>query len=160
MSSLLGRNLIDRLVPLVDTIRGRLNPAMGIRQWTVTVVRRTWPSGKRGDTSAGPAVLTELELTPQPKVRFSSESGVAYKMRGAGREEEGSITLSEISLRYSEDQLVPQGLGQNVEFFYRLTDAQGQGLPARHYVPMGPPEPDREGSVGWTLKLSRRHVNE
>jgi hypothetical protein len=160
VSSTLGTNLIDRLVPLVDTIRGKLNPAMGLRQWTVTVVRRTWPSGKRGDVSAGPAILSELELLPQPKVRFDPEKGVAYQMRGAGREEEGPILLSEISLTYSEEQLVPKGLLPGEEFFYRLTDAQGQNVPARQYVPMGPPLPDREKDIGWTLRLSRRHVNE
>jgi hypothetical protein len=86
--------------------------------------------------------------------------GVKYEMRGAGREEEGPITISEISLTYSEDQLIPKSLGPGEEFYYRLTDAQGQNLPSRHYVPMGPPNPDREGSVGWVLTLSRRHVNE
>jgi hypothetical protein len=156
MASTLGDSLIDQLVPLVDEIRGSLNPAMGLRQYTVTVVTRRWPSGRRGDTSAGPPTDTELELEPQPKVEFGK--GLDYKMEPGGRREEGRLRLTEVSLTYSEDQLAPQGLTQDQEFFYRLTEAVGQNIRSREYHPDGPIISDREKDIGWTINLVRRQV--
>jgi len=156
MPSTLGSSIIDRLVPVIDRIRGTIHPKAGDRQWNVTVVRRTWPSGKRGDSSGGPPTTVELLLDPQPRVQFND---VEYEMKAQGRAEEGTCVVSEISLKYSEDQLAPQNLAAGVEFYYKLTDAMGQNIPARHYVPAKPPAPDREMNMGWEVLLKRRQVN-
>jgi hypothetical protein len=161
MSSVLDTSIIDVLVPILDGVRDTVNVLVGNRQWNVTVVTRVWPSGRRSDASAGPPTVTELLLDPQPLVEFEgSEKGVTYEMKGAGREEEGFCTLREVSLAYSEDQLAPTALGPDTEFYYRLTDAHGQNVPARHYIPQGPPAPDRVKDIGWKIRLRRRHVNE
>jgi hypothetical protein len=161
MASTLGTSIIDRLVPVIDRIRGTIHPKAGDRQWNVAVVRRVWPSGRRGDASGGAPVSTVLQLTPQPRVEFpTDEHGVHFEMQPHGKLEEGTCKISEISLTYSEDQLTPQNLPANTEFYFRLTDAQGQLVPARHYVPAGPASPDREKNMGWTITLTRRTVNE
>ena len=159
MPSTLGNSILDTLIPVLDQVRGIVNPLVGNRQWTVTVVRRTW-NGRKGDLIAG-FTLSETVLSPQPLVEFQGDDkGVGYEMKGAGREEEGICRISEVSLAYSEDQLAPVSLAGNVEFYYRLTDAYGQNVQPRHYVPAGPPAPDRIKSIGWVITLVRRHVVE
>jgi len=161
MASTLGTSIIDRLVPVIDRIRGTIHPKAGDRQWNVAVVRRVYPSGRRGDLSAGAPTVTVLTLSPHPRVQFpTDDKGVHFEMQPHGKLEEGPCTISEISLAYSEDQLTPKNLGADTEFYYRLTDAQGQQIPARHYVPAGPASPDREMNMGWTITLVRRQVNE
>lgn len=160
MGSTLGNSILDVLIPILDQVRGTVAPLVGNRQWNVAVVTRTWPSGEIGDASAGAPTLAVLALNPQPLVEFvGDEKGVQFQMEGAGREERGDCTLKEVSLAYSEDQLMPTGLAAGVEFFYRLTDAYGQNVAPRHYVPVGPPAPDRIKNIGWQVQLRRRHLN-
>ena len=161
MLSTLGTTILDKLVPVVDKIRGSIHPIIGDRQWVVTVVVRTWPSGRRGDRTISPTEVVTT-ITPRPRVQFKSdENGVHFEMKGHGRVEEGRCTLSEISLTYSEDQLMPRGLAANQEFFYRVTDAYGQNIKTRYYVPEGPPAPDRgEKDLGWVVRLRRREAVE
>jgi hypothetical protein len=159
--SVLGDSIIDSLVSVLDDLRGTVNPLVGNRQWNVAVVRRTWPSGEVGDYSAGPPTLAVTTITPQPLVvQQGDEKGLHYEMEAGGREERGDVTLREVSLAYSEDQLAPRGLADGVEFFYRLTDAMGQNLETRHFIPVGAPVADRVKDIGWTVTLRRRHLND
>lgn len=160
MPSTLGNSIIDRLVPVLDKVRGKVNPLVGNRQWNVAVVRRTWPSGEVGDYTAGNPTLSVLALTPQPLVvQQGDEKGLHYDMEAGGREEHGDIQLREVSLAYSEDDLAPKGVPAGTEFFYRLSDAMGQSLEQRHFIPVGAPVADRVKDIGWTITLRRRHLN-
>lgn len=146
MPSVLGTNLLDSLVPLVDQVRGTIHTAVGDRQWTVTVVKRTWSGGVRGK---GTPTTVETLLTPTPAVDFSK---VDYTLQQGGHTEDGMVTISEISLAYSEDQLTPKNIGPATDFYYRITDAQGQGLGPRLVIPDGPAVPDRERTFGWIVR--------
>lgn len=161
MSSTLGNNIIDSLVGVIDDIRGSIHPVVGDRQYRVYAVTRTWPSGRRGDLSAGPAQIGALEITPSPRVFFrGDDKGVHFDQHPTGKSEQGVCVLSEISLAFSEDQLSPQNLGASDDFYYRLVDKKGQLIPNRYYKPAGPPATDLEKDIGWVLTLRRAQVTE
>jgi len=145
-SATLGTNLIDDLVPTIDDLRGDLNADFGTRQWRVYVVRRTWNGGERG---RGSYVETQLEITPPPLVSFDEEE----RLLPEGRDEEGTITLTEVSLTYTADELLGGNIPAHVEAFYRLDDQHGQGTGSQYYVPKKPPAPDRENGIGWKVVL-------
>ncbi len=157
MASTLDTSIIDSLVPVIDTIRAAVHGAVGDHQYTVAVVTRTWPSGRRGDPSSGLPVDSTLTLTPSPRVRFTK--GLEFVMEAAGRREDGPCRLEEVSLAFSEDQLSPVGLTAGQEFYYVLTDAKGQNIAPRYYSVDGPLIADREETIGWVINLVRRQVS-
>lgn len=151
-SATLGSNLVDSLLGTVDDLRGSLNTDMGTRQWRIYVVRRVW-SGPR--VSEGTYTDTLTELTPQPLVssddRFRQSSP-------AGLEEDGAVTLSEVSLTYTEDELKPSPAA-NEEILYLLRDAHGQSIADRYFVLAEPPKPDRVNTIGWIMRLRQVNVD-
>jgi hypothetical protein len=154
MPSVLGDNLVDRLVRVADSLRASLYPAMGVQQYTVTLVRRRWDGGERG--AGNVTVLSETVLTPPPVV-----VGMArYELRAGGLQEVGDITLREVSLTYTESELTGRPLDDGEEFFYRLTDARGQGIGADYFILAAPPVPDRTRDLGWRLTLRRAEITE
>jgi hypothetical protein len=156
-----GDNIIDDLVPTIDEVRADIHAIVGDRQYVVTVVTRAWPSGRIGDRSGGQPVVGELVLAPPPRVEFvAGPDKVEFELRGGGREENGGVVLTEISLSYTEDQLCPRRLPENTEVFYRITDALGNAVRMRHFVPSAPPRTDREKDIGWKVKLTRYQVQE
>lgn len=153
MPSVLGSNLVDSLVPAIDEIRGTIHPALGTRQYRVFTVKRTWSGARRGEGSPSYVVT---EILPQPKLTDGSRN----EMGPGGLEEEGQATLTEVSLSYAESDLYQPALTDSQEFYYRVTDAQGQGLGARYYVPSAPPTADRDGDVAWRIQLRLVEVQE
>jgi len=155
VASVLGDNLLDDLLPVVDDLRGDLLPQFGIRQYTVKIVRKIWDGPERGD---GNFRLEKLELSPQPMVdmRNYSADGLRYGLIPQGRTDEGLIKVTELSLAaYQEDDLTGGKLPANVELYWEITDAQGQGVEPRFFVPAGPPIADREKTLGWVVFLKR-----
>lgn len=119
---------------------------MGVRQWRVFTVRRTYTSGTVGE---GSFVDTEVEILPQPLV---ASNDLLSQPIPAGLDEMGTITLTEVSLTYTEPELkLPFVAGS--EAFYVLRDAHGQLIAPRYYQLMEPPKPDRVKTIGWILKL-------
>lgn len=145
-SATLGTNLVDSLLTMVDDLRGSLNPDMGVRQWRVFVVRRTWAGGAPG---VGSYSDVETELTPQPLVKSYD---LQWQPIPAGMNEQGNIMLHEVSLTYTEAELSPPYVAGS-ELFYCLRDAQGQAIRDRYYQLMEPPKPDRVRTIGWLVKL-------
>lgn len=154
MASNLGDNLVDDLLPTIDDLRGDLLPAFGTRQYEVKLVTRTWTGTERGD---GESSDSEVLISPPPRVETDAPpSGLHYELRPQGRIEEGTVKLTEISLAgYQEDDLTGGTLDSNVEFFWALEDAQGQGIRKRYYVLAAPPFADREKTLGWVVYLRR-----
>ncbi len=152
MPSVLGTNLVDLLVPTVDSLRASLYPSMGTRQYQVTIVVRRWSGGEVG---VGTATRTETLLSPQPMVDWANRDYRLGPTVGCGLTDAGECTLSEVSLTLTESELLglPREMGK--ETYYRLSDAHGQGIATTHWVPAGVPEPDRERGIGWIVKLRR-----
>ncbi len=139
----------DALINVVDDIRRSVHGALGTRPWAVAIVTRRWQGGRRG---VGKATVSILELDPVPRVERVSRD----RMGPAGREAQGSVTLSEVSLRYSEAELQP-AIGPGDEVAYRLTEIQGQRQTKKWYTLSASPVPrrgDKEGDrTDWYILL-------
>jgi hypothetical protein len=159
MPSILGENLVDKLVPTVDKLRANLLPAMGVRQYTVAIVKRRWSGEQRGEGTA--SVVSTLTLSPPPLLTYSNNlRALHYDLQPTGADDEGTVSLSEVSLTYSEVELTGGALAANEEMYYRITDDQGQGIAPRYYMLSAPPVPDREKAIGWQLSLRRVEIEE
>lgn len=160
-SAILGANLVDELVPMIDELRGDLHSAMGVRQFRVYLVKRRWSGTCRGEGT--PTFVYQNEITPQPKVDLLSALetfGVQFRQTEFGREEEGDIFVTEVSFTYTEAELLGGTLANNEEFYYRLVDAYGQGIQTRYFIPSRPPESDRVKTMGYRLQLRRVEISE
>lgn len=93
-------SLASRVIDLED--RGReIDSRLGFRPYAVWIVRSTWTGGRRGD---GPEEITqEVPILPVPKV--SDLTGVQMIVTPALVQEVGTVLVSEISGRYTEDQV-------------------------------------------------------
>ena len=158
MPSILGTNLVDSLVNVIDSLRSSLNPAMGVRQYNVTIVKRTWSGGAIGDGTA--SFTRQTILDPQPSVTWDERDYRLDPNAGCGLVDAGFCTLREVSLTLTEAELLGTPLAAGVESYYRITDAHGQGIQTTYWVVTGTPEPDREKDIGWIIKLRRYEVSE
>lgn len=150
-SAVLGTNLVDELVPMVDELKGDLYRDMGVRQYRTYLVRRVWSGARRGEGTV--TVLSRTELTPAPRVSFG---GLRNQLEPQGLLEEGAARLTEVSLTYTEAELTGKPLAANEEFFFKLIDAHGQASKTRFFTPTDAPlEVDREKDIGWRVSLKR-----
>lgn len=150
----LGTNLVDRLLPTIGRLRSGLLPKFGVRQFRVTIVRRQWSGGERGKGTS--TVISQTVLDPPPLV----STGGGARLLAGGQDEADRVTLSEIDLRYTEGELTGRPILEGEDLYYRIEDANGQRISPRYYLLEGDPEPDREDSIGWKLKLRRVEIQE
>ena len=151
-TAVLGTSLVDDLIPRVDELRRDLHADFGVRQYRVYTVKRVWSESRRG---AGDALyVNETELIPAPRIDWGS---LKQTLSDIGVDEDGSITLHEVSLTYTESELNPSNLAANEEFFFKVVDGLGQGIAARYFTPQDRPVPDREHEIGWVVTLRHSH---
>lgn len=152
-------NLIDRLITRVDRIRQRINvTSVGVRRFKLYRVVRTWSGGEVGDGTSSSAVL---EITPAPAITLGKAPD---PLNGRGRVEVGSMVASEVSLSYTEAQLMP-ALTAGQELYYRLVEANpAQAYHTTYWVLSGNPEADRcetpAGNIQWILSFRRAEISE
>ena len=151
-SAVLGTNLVDSLVTdVIDGIRDALHPELGVRQFRVFAVTRTYA----GDFGAEPFTDSELELTPQPFVQnYVTFTTIRQELEPCGLDEAGLVIVTEISLSYTEAEIAgPPADPLKQDFLIRIDDGQGQAIPSRFFQLAGPPYPDRITNMGWAVKL-------
>lgn len=145
----LGDNLIDSLVPTVDALRTSLHGFAGDRAYKVWQVRTRWSGQRRGEGNE--IVVSETELIPTPRV--DGVGGLDAAMHAVGRDEEGVVYLSEISLTMSEDEVSPltgsTPIPVNENCYYEIRFSTGK---RRRFTPTAAPERDSR-TVGWRLAL-------
>jgi len=150
--------LLDDLVELVDELREDLHSDFGVRAFEVYTVTEVWESGRIGE---GASVITETELTPQPKVKPYAPAGLNSELTACGLDEAGFVDLEQISITYTEEELtghpVVDGVSQDIpsgtKFWYRIREAHGQLQSYRDFKLSGPPFPDRIKTIGWKARL-------
>lgn len=153
MANDLDDSIVDDLLTTVDDIRGDLLPLAGIRTFDVYTMTRTWSGVEVGD---GDSTDVETLLFPTPKVAKSAPKGISYTVRPQGREEDGDLWVTELSMaQYAEDDLTGGDLSKNVEFFWILKDGHGQGARRRAYTLGAVPIADRENTIGWVVNIVR-----
>ena len=77
-----------------------------------------------------------------------------FDLLASGLDETWQIVLTEISLTYTEAELSGQTSTANQEVYYKLVDAQGNGMATRYFDVHRPPVPDRDKGIGWILTLN------
>jgi hypothetical protein len=142
--------LADALVGVVDEVRSLIHAELGTRPNRVWLVRRSWSGPEVGE---GSPTDTEVEILPPPRV---TDLALRATLRPAGREEEGDVLLTEVSLRYSEAELYGP-TDKRTEFRYRIDEAHGQARKSRFFVCKSNPLPRRGDQPGdqsdWAITL-------
>lgn len=152
-------SLVNRLSRVVDRARN-IATRLGARPYRVVMVWGKWTGVNRGEGTF--SVFREMEILPTPKV--STLDSVTFSVFHAGTIPAGSVKLSEISTRYTADELqgrmVPtlhsDQLPQPWVFYYEVReDGRGDAEPVRRrFRLLSDPTLDAE-NVQWTLMLER-----
>lgn len=143
----------DALAGVVDLVRGTIHTALGTRPYAVSIVTRTWSGSIVGEGTPSTSTLT---LTPPPKVTFE---GLHHELRAAGREEEGNVELTGVSLTYDEIELAPNPTNGRVEWAYKIVGSHGHHERDGYYTLAADPIARRgdheEDGSDWLIRLKR-----
>lgn len=157
-----GRSLVYSIAPAVDQIR-QIATDLGVRPYRVYLVHVMWTGSHRGEGQ--PTEISRREILPTPKV--SDMSSTMQVLRSMGMTEEGTISVSQISLRFTEDDLMGKtpdlidpelrrtGL-RNAEFFWEVVESRPTDPLAipRRYTP--PSDVPMRGTTGWRVTLTKQ----
>jgi hypothetical protein len=149
-----AKSLARRFIPLADSLRDLLTK-FGLRSYKVTRVRIEWSGGRRGNGT--PVVTLEEEMQPTPKIELD---GLQSLLQPVGMSEQGSITLSQVSGRFSETDLrgfpsSSESLQPHEEFFYEIQFFPTNGpTHRRRFYPRGAPS-YFPGKLQWTIRLEK-----
>lgn len=153
-----GASLVEQLGPTADNLR-QLYTEFGLRPYRVFSVVVKWSGGASGLGDA--VVASETELLPTPLVKdMKPIRGVS---KPAGRNEEGGIMLTQISPRYTEDDIRAlfhtQPLGEALDGFLevRVDSRDGEAVRRRFSV-KGAPYRDA-GKFEWSARLRIQYAD-
>jgi len=150
-------SLYEQVAADVDSIRA-LNTDLGRRPYTVVTVKLRWTGGVVGRGEL--VVVDEIPLTPTPRV--GGIAAVEIASREAGGIERGLIRLTEISPRYTEDDIrtyFHTDLREDEEGFIEVRiDGRDGNTSRKRYTVVGVPErrPDRHD---WFVRLRKQDQN-
>lgn len=120
-------NLIDKLIPKVDTLRQRAADRFGLPAHNMYRVFRTWSGGSIGE---GTSTDIETLITPTPKIVFAGQN----KLFPHGIDDDRTMTATEISLTYQENFLQGEPRAAGQECFYKLVERNGQGADTSYWM--------------------------
>lgn len=154
----LGGLLTEMLNPVVDVARD-VEVRLGAKPYQVSLVWAAWAGGQRNFGLLNVVEVVRLLPTPQTTPERTRAS-----IQQPGVVEEGIVSITEISPRYSElvlvgrDVVVDPGLAlpEHYDFWYEIEFAQpGQPLPEhRRYTVLGPPTRSVK-TAGWSIDVKR-----
>lgn len=155
-----SKTLVRKLIPTADSLRDLLTK-FGMRPYTIKIIRVKWTGGERGVGMALVVPNTEFHLLPVPKM--VDLEGVTEIVTAVGLDEVGSILVTQISPRYTEEQLRgwdqygnPPGVDE--ETFYEIEFIRTDNLPSekrRFFLRTAPQF--FAGKLQWQLRLERSH---
>ncbi len=152
----LKRTLAQQLIPVADSIRD-LHTRFGLRPYKVRVVRVRWSGGMRGHGT--PHVASTMDLLPTPLVQDLTT--LTEILQPIGLDEVGTISVAEISGRFTDDDLRLQSKngvppGPDEEVFYEIEFPQPDGGPSvkRRFFLRGAPYYSA-GRFQWSIRLEK-----
>jgi hypothetical protein len=152
----MDQTLARTLIPVADNLRDLLTQ-FGMRPYRVRIVRVQWSNDARG--SGTPVVVAENHLLPTPKL--TGLDGITEVLNPVGLDETGSVLISGISGRYTEENL--RGIdddgtviADNEEVFYEIEYITPSGQPTfrRRFQLRGAPA-YFAGRFQWQVTLER-----
>jgi hypothetical protein len=161
-----AKTLIPKLVPVVDRIR-QLSTNFGLMPYRVFLVHLSWGGMRVGEGQ--PYEIGRVEILPTPEV--GDLNATSEVLRPLGLSEEGSLSISQISAKYTEDDLMgrtpdltnpalPSTTSRNTEFFYEVVESRPSSPRStrRRYVPSSVPALSRDG-FQWRVTLTKQDYN-
>lgn len=155
-SNQLKRTLARKFIPLGDRLRDLLTK-FGLRTNRTSLVFIQWSGGQRGVGT--PTVISEELILPSPKI--NDLSILSADVQDLGINEQGQIEVSEISGRYTEEQLMGRSADgsdtpEDTEFFWEIEFPKPDGTPGekRRFFPRSAPSYE-PGKLQWRLRLER-----
>lgn len=147
LGSFVGDDCLDELRQIASDL--------GARPYRTFLVVTRWSGGKRG--RGVEVVVSETEITPSPKV--DPLNSIQIAMLDVGTDEQGGLSVSEISPRYTENQL--RGLSddgtprpENETFSWEVSLSRGDrdSKRRRRFTIQGVPSYDA-GKLQWSVRL-------
>jgi hypothetical protein len=161
-----NNTFVTRIGDTVDRIR-QLYTNFGLRPYRVFLVHQRWDGGRRG--RGNPVEIARREILPTPRIPDMSATNEV--IRFAGLQEEGGLTIDQISSKYTEDDLMgrtpdlddpamTRSGAEDVEFFYEVVQAsRSHPEPVRRrYVPTAVPNL-AAGGFQWKVVLTKQEFN-
>lgn len=153
-----AQSLARRLIPVADSLRD-LRVRFGLRPYRVRVMRTRWTGGQRGIGEE--VVSAEMEILPTPLVQ--DLSALAEVVEPVGLLEVGSVSISEVSGRYTEEQLrgldidgTPPAADEQVWYEIEFPRSDGQKGERRRFF-LGSTPNYAAARFEWTFRLDRSH---
>lgn len=154
----LKKTLAQRFIPLADDLRNLLTK-FGLRPYKVRILRIRWANGLRG---TGAAVVDDaLDILPTPLVQDLST--MTAIVQPVGLDEIGTIIVSEISGRFTDEQLRfldrdGRQPGPDEEVFWEIEFPRLDGRPSdkRRFMLRSAPM-YFSGRLQWQVRLERAH---
>lgn len=153
----IGRTLVATLTPCVDQIRN-IFTVLGARPYHVSLIHTQWSSGMRG--GGVEQVIRKVDVLPTPLIADLND--IQKELMSIGTEEVGVLKVSEISPRFTEDQLT--GISDNGEpvpedqqFYWEIffPRPNGPGV-RRRFTVRGTPNYDAL-NFQWTVILIKQY---
>lgn len=149
----IGCTLVSSLAGTVDCVRD-LYTSLGARPYQVMLVWTSWSGGARG--RGVEEVVREELILPTPKI--SDLTDLRRDLSSVGTDESGSIRVTEISPKYTEDYLLGRSddgaaiaADQNFYWEVRFPRVDGLGV-RRRFVPKSAPSLDAL-AFQWKISL-------
>lgn len=150
-------SLVGELFGCVDAIR-QIATDLGARPYRVFLVWTLWSGEERGEGVE--SIVREEEILPVPKV--AELSGIQLQLLDIGLDEQGAVQISQISPRYTENQLLGRkqdgsGVAKNETFSWevRLDKGDMSDLKRRRrFMIKGVPS-FKADSLMWSVNLIR-----
>lgn len=156
-----AKTLGESIGPAIDQIR-QIPTDLGLRPYRVWLVHWMWPE-RRG--VGVPREISRIEMLPTPVV--SDMTGIPFNLAAVGLTEGGGVSLSNVSQRYSEDDLTGRSplmrdtvrtktSKSTMEFFYEIGErrATDPSPKRRRFVVSGVPMLNRTG-MRWRVNLTK-----
>lgn len=151
----IAASLTSRLIPCVDSVRN-LNTVLGAYSYSVWLVRTAWSGGERGEGVE--EVFSEEPVLPTPCV--GPRTALEETIQSIGRDEVGTLVVTEISLSYTQDCLLGSGPGgvpcpRDQNFYWEIRFPQPDGTTVRRrFLPRSVPTANST-DVQWVVNLIR-----
>jgi hypothetical protein len=151
------RSFVEDMAETVDCLR-QLATDFGARPYRVFIVTVQWDGARPGEGKQ--SVLSEEELLPTPRADLSA---ISYQITNAGRTDQGTVRLYEVSPNYTEADLhrmIGSELADNQQAFVEIRlDGREGNTPVRHRLTVsGAPFYDATG-FQWILPLKIQYEN-